>query len=74
MAENTANLWQKIQHLQLIINRSDYNNANRLQPSKRWINEDLPTDYNLWNDDQRHQLEVLVNAVSNTVQLINERV
>lgn len=65
---------QKIQRLWQIMNRSDYNNETRLKPTLKWVNEIQPKKYKEWNDDQRHELEKLVNVVSNTVQLINERV
>ena len=65
---------QKIQRLCQIMNRSDYNNKTRLQPTLKWIKKIQPKKYKEWNDDQRHELEKLVNVVSNTVQLINERV
>jgi hypothetical protein len=56
------------------MNRSDYNNETRLKPTLKWIKKIQPKKYKEWNDDQRHELEKLVNVVSNTVQLINERV
>ena len=65
---------QKIQRLCQIMNRSDYNNETRLKPTLKWIKKIQPKKYKEWNDDQRHELEKLVNVVSNTVQLINERV
>ena len=65
---------QKIQRLCQIMNRSDYNNETRLKPTLKWIKKIQPKKYKEWNDDQRHELEKLVNIVSNTVQLINERV
>lgn len=65
---------QKIKRLWQIMNRSDHNNETRLKPTLKWINEIQPKKYKEWNDDQRHELEKLVNVVSNTVQLINERV
>ena len=71
---DVQSLDQKIQRLWQIMNRSDYNNENRLKPTIKWINEIQPKNYKEWNDDQRHELEKLVNVVSNTVQLINERV
>ena len=64
----------KIQRLCQIMNRSDYNNETRLKPTLKWIKKIQPKKYKEWNDDQRHELEKLVNVVSNTVQLINERV
>lgn len=71
---DVQSLDQKIQRLWQIMNRSDYNNENRLKPTIKWINEIQPKNYKEWNDDQRHELEKLVNVVTNTVQLINERV
>ena len=65
---------QKIQRLCQIMNRSDYNNETRLKPTLKWIKKIQPKKYKEWNDDQRHELEKLVNVVSNTLQLINERV
>ncbi len=70
---DVQSLDQKIQRLWQIMNRSDYNNENRLKPTIKWINEIQPRNYKEWNDDQRHELEKLVNVVTNTVQLINER-
>ena len=65
---------QKTQQLWYIMHKSDYNNEIRLKPMLKWINEVQPKNYKEWNDDQRHELEKLVNVVSNTIQLINERV
>jgi len=70
---DNQNLAQKIGHLISLKDRSK-SNAKKLQESHKWIKEVRPKDYNMWDDDQKHKLEVLANVVSNTVQLINERV
>lgn len=71
---DNKNLSQKLQHLWAILNRSDYNSVTRLKPSQEWIKKVLPKDYKLWDDNQKHELEMLLNTISITVQLINERV
>ena len=70
---DNQNLAQKIRHLISLKDRSK-SNAKKLQESLKWIEEVQPKDYKMWDDDQKHQLEVLSNVVSNTVQLINEGV
>lgn len=74
ISHDNLNLTQKLQHLKLIMNNSEYNNVHRLQPALVWIKGVDPKDYKLWNDEQKHELEKLANTTSNTVQLINERI
>lgn len=73
ICHDNLNLAQKIRHLISLKDRSK-NNAKKLQESLKWIKDVQPKDYKMWDDDQKHQLEVLANIVSNTVQLINERI
>ena len=64
----------KLTRLSLLIARSDKNQLDRLHPMMDWLTIVSPKDYSRWNDDNKHSLEKLVNAVSNTAQLINERI
>lgn len=64
----------KLSRLYELIVRSNNNQQKRLRPMISWIKDVSPKDYSLWDDDKKHSLEKLVNAVSNTVQLINERI
>lgn len=64
----------KLTRLSTLIVRSDNNYQKRLRPMEKWMKSVLPRDYSLWDDEKKHSLEKLVNAVSNTVQLINERI
>ncbi|MBR5354439.1 MAG: hypothetical protein IK126_12090 [Bacteroidales bacterium] len=64
----------KLQHLSELIDRSDNNYIIRLKGSLEWLDNVHPKDYQQWDDNQKHDLERLINAASNTVQLINERV
>lgn len=73
ISHDNHNLDQKIWHLISLKDRSE-SNAKKLQESLRWIKDVQPKDYKMWDDDQKHKLEVLANVVSITVQLINERV
>lgn len=72
--QDTENLKKKINRLSDLIARSDNNYKMRLQPQLKWVLTVLPKDYAQWDDDQKHQLEKLLNAVSLTAQLINERI
>ena len=74
ISHDNKNLAKKIVHLKQIIQKSDSNNANRLEPTLLWISSVEPKDYLLWDDSQKLELEKLSNIVSNTVQLINERI
>lgn len=64
----------KLTRLSMLIKRSDNNYQLRFIVSINWLKSVQPKDYKQWNDTQRHELEKLINAVSNTVQLINERI
>lgn len=68
------NLEIKIQHLSELFERSKYNYSNRLMDSIKWLSDVHPKDYKQWDDNQKHELDRLINVVSNTVQLINERI
>lgn len=68
------NLRIKLQHLSDLIVRSENNYNNRLMDSIKWLSDVHPKDYKQWDDDQKHKLERLINVVSYTVQLINERI
>jgi hypothetical protein len=71
---DNENLEPKLQHLYELIARSDSNCNNRLMVSLKWLYGIQPKDYQQWDDNKKHELERLINAASNTVQLINERV
>lgn len=69
-------LSQKLKHLNDLIFRTSTFEENNLGKSFLWvceISKEKP-DYASWNDDDRHQLERLLNNVSNAVSLINERI
>lgn len=71
---DNQNMEFKLDHLSELINRSDYNYQSRLVVSVNWLMAVQPKDYTKWDADQKYELEKLINAVSNTAQLINERV
>lgn len=71
---DNQNMEPKLVHLSELITRSNNNYQSRLMVSVNWLNKVQPKDYTKWDDTQKHELEKLINAVSNTVQLINERV
>lgn len=64
----------KLNRLAELIARSDYHQRTRLHPKIDWMNKIFPKDYSQWDDENKNCLEQLVNAVSSTVQLINERI
>lgn len=64
----------KLARLYELIARSNSNQQKRLRPMISWLKNVSPKDYSQWDDAQKHELEKLINAVSNTAQLINERV
>lgn len=63
-----------IAELEAIRNRSTTLAKDKLNPSLQWLEEVEPKDYKKWTKEQKHELEVLVNNVSNMAQLINQRV
>ena len=65
---------QKLDHLSKLISRSKKNRNKRLLASISWLEAVHPKDYNKWDENQKQELEKLINAVSITVQLINERI
>ena len=67
------NLELKLSHLSDIIKRSK-SISERLEKSQIWVKEATPKDYSRWDDGQKHELEKLMNNISNMVQLINERI
>lgn len=71
---DNENMVPKLRHLSELIVRSDVNCNKRLKPSLMWLVNVQPKDYQQWDENQKHELERLMNAVSNTVQLINERI
>ena len=71
---DNRSLSQRINELQALINRSSSFAKDKLNPSVQWLKEVEPKDYKKWTKDQKHELEVLVNNVSNMAQLINQRV
>lgn len=71
---DNQNMEPKLVHLSELITRSCNNYQSRLLVSINWLKTVLPKDYKKWDDTQKHELEKLINAVANTVQLINERV
>lgn len=64
----------KLIHLSELISRSENSYRSRLVVSIDWLKTVQPKDYKQWDDSQKHELEKLINAVSNIVQLINERI
>lgn len=68
------NMEPKLHHLSELIERSENNYNNRLMVSLKWLSDVRPKNYQEWDDEQKHELERLINVVSYTVQLINERV
>ena len=72
--QDNRNLQSLLSRLSELIARSDNNEQNRLKNSVSWITNIQPQDYQKWDDVQKDELEDLINVVSNTVQLINERI
>lgn len=68
------NLEPKISHLGELVKRSDKSYKDNLKHSFIWISTITPKDYKLWDDNQKHELERLINTIANSVQLINERI
>ena len=68
------NMKSKLLHLSELITRSENNFQNKLNASLKWLEMMQPKDYKKWDENQKHELERLFNAISNTVQLINERI
>lgn len=64
----------KLYRLSELISRSDRNEKDRLKKSLIWVENVRPRDYQKWDDAKKDELENLINVVSNTVQLINERI
>ena len=71
---DNQNMEPKLVHLSELITRSNNHYQSRLIVSINWLKTVQPKDFKKWDDSQKHELEKLINAVSNTVQLINERV
>ena len=71
---DNQNMEPKLVHLSELITRSNNHYQSRLTVSINWLKTVQPKDFKKWDDSQKHELEKLINAVSNTVQLINERV
>jgi hypothetical protein len=71
---DNMNLEPKLYHLSELIDRSDRNEKEHLRNSFSWVENVQPRDYQKWDDAQKDELERLINVVSNTVQLINERI
>jgi hypothetical protein len=71
---DNQNMEPKLVHLSELITRSINNYQSRLLVSINWLKTVQPKDYKKWDDTQKHELEKLINAVANTVQLINERI
>lgn len=68
------NMKSKLLHLSELITRSENNFQNKLNASLKWLEMMQPKDYKKWDENQKHELEILFNAISNIVQLINERI
>lgn len=64
----------KLQHLSELIKRSERNEREKLDEAVIWISAVQPRNFKEWTEKQKHELENLINIVSNTVQLINERI
>ena len=71
---DNENMKPKLRHLSSLIKRSEDNYNDKLERSINWLCNVHPKDYRQWDENQRHELERLINAVYNTVQLINERI
>ena len=71
---DNENLQTLLSRLSELIARSDNNEQQRLKKTISWITEIQPQDYQKWDNAQKEELEQLINVVSNTVQLINERI
>ena len=67
------NMQQKLMHLNDIMGRSELS-YKRLGESANWTRNVHPKDYSQWDDNQKHELERLMNAVGNSALLINERI
>ena len=66
---------QTIHHrISSLMERSEKNKQKRLKVALKWIETIQPRDYNKWNEEQKHELDRLINTVYDTVLLINERV
>lgn len=72
--QDNNNLQALLSRLSELIARSDNNEQKRLKNSVSWITKIQPQDYQKWDSAQKDELEDLINVVSNTVQLINERI
>lgn len=72
--KDNKSIAQRIKELQALINRSTSFAKDKLNPSLLWLKEVEPKDYKRWTKEQKLELEVLVNNVSNMAQLINQRV
>lgn len=69
-------LTQKLRHLKDLIFRTSTFKENNLGKSFLWVCKILKEkpDYAFWNDEEKYQLEHLINNVNNAVSLINERI
>lgn len=72
--KDNMTLAKRITALQSLISKSTEFDKTKLTPSLQWIKEVKPKYYSRWTDDQKRQLEVLLNNVSNMAQLINQRI
>ena len=72
--KDNMTLAKRITALQSLISKSTDFNRTKLSPSLLWIANVKPKDYSRWTDDQKQELEVLLNNVSNMAQLINQRI
>lgn len=71
---DTHILLRQCSRLSILMERSENAYTARLLPCRSWLETVNPKDYRQWNEEQKHKLEELFNALSITTQLINERV
>ena len=72
--KDNKELSQRNKELQALSERSRDFAEEKLKPSCAWLLTVEPKDYKEWTKEQKHELEVLINNVSNMAQLINQRV
>ncbi len=72
--KDNMTLAKRITALQSLISKSTDFFRTKLSPSLQWIKEVKPKNYSRWTNDQKQQLEILLNNVSNMAQLINQRI
>lgn len=64
----------QIAHLMSILYRSESFYQNKFSQSYLWLVNVTPKDYAVWSDEDKHQLEKLLNYATNMASLIAERI